>query len=201
MGLIQKKKLVGNFTPLYRVGQGYIKLVVGLGNIGTEYFGTRHNIGFEIVEEFTKNIHHAAVWGDSKDFKSQIVKLLHGDTRLVLLKPNTYMNESGQAVRLAKDYFKISLKDVIVVHDDIDIPFGEIRTKTGGGSAGHNGIKSISEAIGEDFQRVRVGVGRPENEKMDVSSFVLSKFNQQETDKIPEIITAAATRLNEIIFK
>src|SRR5436305_10757036 len=136
-------------------------LIVGLGNPGAEYAGTRHNIGFEVANVLARR------WGLPKARSKYRALLTQGRTgpggpRVAILLPQTYMNEAGQSVGPARGAFKVPLDRVLVVHDEIDLPFGEIRVRTGGGLAGHNGLKSLKEGLGNsEFTRVRVGVGRP----------------------------------------
>ncbi len=154
-------------------------LIVGLGNPGSEYDGTRHNIGFEVADELTRR------WSLPKP-KSKYRGLLTegrtgpGGPRVAILKPQTYMNEAGNSVGPARGAFKVDLDQVLVIHDEIDLPFGEIRVRTGGGLAGHNGLKSLKAGLGSaDFMRVRIGVGRPPTTDPDrVAAYVLGRFRE-----------------------
>ena len=154
-------------------------LIVGLGNPGAEYAGTRHNIGFEVANELL------ARWDLPKP-KSKYRGLFTqgrtgpGGRRVAVLEPQTFMNDAGRSVGPARGALKVELDHVLVIHDEIDLPFGEIRVKTGGGVAGHNGLKSIRQALGApDFTRVRVGVGRPPTTDPDrVAAYVLSRFKE-----------------------
>jgi PTH1 family peptidyl-tRNA hydrolase len=155
-----------------------MRLFVGLGNPGPEYSGNRHNIGFMAVDRI------AARWGFSP-WRARF----HGDTaegniggvKIMLLKPKTYMNESGRSVAEAARFFKIDLPDIVVFHDELDIAPAKIRIKAGGGNAGHNGLRSISPAVGNDYIRVRLGIGHP-GDKNIVHSYVLSDFAKSERD-------------------
>ncbi len=158
-------------------------LIVGLGNPGAEYEGTRHNIGFEVADELTNR------WGLAKPKAKYRGLLTEGRTgpggpRVAILKPQTYMNEAGDSVGPARGAFKVPLDHVLVVHDEIDLPFGEIRTRTGGGLAGHNGLKSLRQGLGSpEFTRIRIGVGRPPTTDPDrVAAYVLSRFREPKTD-------------------
>jgi PTH1 family peptidyl-tRNA hydrolase len=158
-------------------------LIVGLGNPGAEYDGTRHNIGFEVANELTRR------WGLPKPESKYRGLLTEGRTgpggpRVAILKPQTYMNEAGESVSPARGAFKVPLDRVLVIHDEIDLPFGEIRTRTGGGLAGHNGLKSLKAGLGSvDFARVRIGVGRPATTDPDrVAAYVLGRFREPKTD-------------------
>ena len=155
-----------------------MKLIVGLGNPGTQYEGTRHNIGFMIVDSFLDELK----LGPYKEkFSGLVAQGNFEKERIAILKPLTYMNESGTAVHKILDYCKILSDDMIVVHDDIDLPFGRIKIKFGGGDGGHNGIKSIIEELGSNnFGRIRVGIGRDR----DVTKHVLSNFSKTEKETI-----------------
>jgi PTH1 family peptidyl-tRNA hydrolase len=167
-------------------------LIVGLGNPGSEYDGTRHNIGFEVADELTSR------WALPRP-KSKYRGLLTegrtgpGGPRVAILKPQTYMNEAGNSVGPARGAFKVDLDRVLVVHDEIDLPFGEIRTRLGGGLAGHNGLKSLKAGLGSaDFARVRIGVGRPPTTDPDrVAAYVLGRFREPKGE-VEELIERAA---------
>ena len=145
-----------------------MKLIVGLGNPEKKYHLTRHNYGFLALDRLTQS------WTEKKQLFCQINKT----EKRVLCRPLTYMNNSGQAVQAVCSYYKIPAKDVIVVHDDLDLPLGQIKTGIFSSSAGHNGIKSIQEAIGKDFIRLRLGIGKPTNSQQDIASYVLEKFSK-----------------------
>jgi PTH1 family peptidyl-tRNA hydrolase len=157
-----------------------MKLVVGLGNIGQEYENTRHNVGFEALDFFIVNQCGALVEFQKFSKKSHIQKINFQQQQLILCKPQTYMNLSGHSVVELLSYFKITPNNLIVVHDELDIPLGSIKTKLGGGDAGHNGLKSITALIGPNYHRVRIGIGRPNHPQTDISQFVLSPFTTQE---------------------
>ena len=167
-------------------------LIVGLGNPGAEYDGTRHNIGFEVADVLSDR------WGLPKAKAKYRGLLTEGRTgpggpRVAILKPQTYMNDAGDSVGPTRGAFKVPLDRVLVVHDEIDLPFGEIRVRTGGGLAGHNGLKSLREGLGSpDFARVRIGVGRPPTTAPDrVAAYVLSRFREPKTD-VHALISEAA---------
>ncbi len=160
-------------------------LFVGLGNKGSEYKNTRHNIGFDFIDAFAEK--YSSPWSKSK-YHSDICDIRIDDTNITLIKPMTYMNESGVAVLGYKTAYKIGNSEIFVFHDELDIDFGRIKYKVGGGSAGHNGIKSIDRAIGNDFHRIRYGIGRSQNPNMEVSDYVLSKFSLDEVEKNKSII-------------
>ncbi|HTE58435.1 MAG TPA: aminoacyl-tRNA hydrolase [Verrucomicrobiae bacterium] len=173
-------------------------LVVGLGNSGKQYDGSRHNIGFASVDAFA-NSQEFEPWTDKKDLKCLLTSKVLGDTRVLIIKPTTFMNLSGEAVQKATHFYKIPVQDVIVVHDELDVAFGQIRTRVGGGSAGNNGIKSLIQHVGPDFNRVRVGIG-PAQDKMDSADFVLAKFSKEEKAHIPALTKEVISILTEYIF-
>jgi peptidyl-tRNA hydrolase, PTH1 family len=157
--------------------------VVGLGNPGSRYAGTPHNIGFEVADALI------ARWDLPRPKKKFAGELSEGRTgpggpRVAVLKPQTYMNEAGRSVGPARGSFKLELDRVLVIHDEIDLPFGDIRVRLGGGLAGHNGLKSLKRELGSaDFQRVRVGVGRPDTTDPEiVSAHVLGKWRRDSAD-------------------
>jgi peptidyl-tRNA hydrolase, PTH1 family len=173
-----------------------MKLIVGLGNPGEEYVDTRHNIGFMIVDRLSHELATpAAVWTNDSKRKAMVAKA--GD--ILLVKPLTYMNKSGVAVKGLVDYYKLAPSDVWVIHDDIDLPLGKIRIRQKGGTAGHNGVTSILEALQSDaFVRFRMGIGRGKestgvNENKNLShrsviAFVLSRFNQSEAGSLKHLV-------------
>jgi PTH1 family peptidyl-tRNA hydrolase len=151
-------------------------LLVGLGNPGPRYAGNRHNIGFMVVDAIAK-FHGIGPW--RRRFQGVAAEGPLGGARALLLLPGTYMNESGRAVAEAAHFYKIGQGDVVVFHDEIDLPAGKVRVKVGGGIAGHNGLRSISAHIGNDYRRVRIGVGRPESKER-VHGYVLDDFAKDE---------------------
>jgi PTH1 family peptidyl-tRNA hydrolase len=153
-----------------------MRLVVGLGNPGTEHVGNRHNIGFMVVEEIARR-HGFPPW--RRRFQGVATEGTIGSERVLLLLPGTYMNESGRAVGEAAHFYKLGLDDIAVVHDEVDLPLGKVRVKTGGGAAGHNGLRSITAHIGNDFRRVRVGVGHPGDKEL-MLRHVLGDFAKAE---------------------
>ena len=162
-----------------------MKVIVGLGNNGPEYTRTRHNIGFMVLDQIATN--HSAAFKTLTKFKAEVAEL-PTSPKTLLVKPTTMMNKSGEAVRALLDFYKCSPADITVVHDEADLPFGTVRTQTGGGSAGHNGIKSIIAAIGEDFNRIRIGVANEHLPLQDTADFVLGRFTSDEQDQLPGII-------------
>ena len=151
-------------------------LLVGLGNPGSRYAGNRHNIGFMVVDAIAKR-HGIGPW--RRRFQGVACEGTIGGERVLLLLPGTYMNESGRAVADAAHFYKLGLADVVVFHDEIDLEPGKVRVKAGGGIAGHNGLRSITEHIGNDYRRVRIGVGHPGAKEM-VHAHVLNDFAKHE---------------------
>ena len=157
-------------------------LIVGLGNPGPNYAKTRHNIGFMVVDELINR--QKAQKLSSSSFNGELFKF----SNHFLLKPMTFMNLSGNSIAAVKNFYKID--EVVVIHDDLDLPFGTLRFKYGGGHGGHNGLKSTDEKISKEYARVRMGIGKPEH-KGEVSSFVLSDFTQAEAEYLDKWITQA----------
>jgi PTH1 family peptidyl-tRNA hydrolase len=155
-----------------------MQLIVGLGNPGSGYAGNRHNIGFMVVDAISKR-HGLGPW--RRRFQGVAAEGPLAGERVLLLLPGTYMNESGRAVAEAANFYKLGLPDIAVVHDEIDLAPGKVRVKTGGGNAGHNGLRSISSHIGNDYRRVRIGVGHPGDKDL-VHGYVLNDFAKSERD-------------------
>jgi PTH1 family peptidyl-tRNA hydrolase len=180
-------------------GSGRAILLVGLGNPGSKYAATRHNVGFEVAAELARR------WELPKAKVKYRGLITEGRTgpggpRVAVLLPQTYMNESGDSAGPARGELHVPLEEVVVVHDEIDLPFGEIRAKLGGGAAGHNGLKSLREGLGsDDFWRVRVGVGRPDSTDPEiVSAYVLGRFNEP-AEQVSELIANAADETERLI--
>jgi PTH1 family peptidyl-tRNA hydrolase len=159
-------------------------LLVGLGNPGARYAGNRHNVGFLAVQEIAKR-HGLGPW--RRRFAGVACEGPLGGVRTLLLLPGTFMNESGRAVAEAAHYYKISPADITVFHDEIDLPPGKVRVKIGGGIAGHNGLRSISEHIGNDYRRVRIGVGHPGDKDL-VQHYVLSDFAKSDRGWVDALV-------------
>jgi PTH1 family peptidyl-tRNA hydrolase len=166
-----------------------VKLICGLGNPGAEHAGDRHNAGFLVVDRLGQRLHTAV---QSTKFDGLVGTGKLGTERLLLLKPTTYMNASGQSVGAAAHFYKVAPEDVLVVHDELDLPFGRLQLKSGGGTAGHNGLRSILASLGDEgFARLRVGVGKPEGKERTVGH-VLSGFSKEEATLLPELLERAA---------
>lgn len=171
-------------------------LIVGLGNPGREYRNTRHNIGFLAIDALAKSLNVTLGKVQSKALVGQ-GKI--GSNKVILVKPQTYMNLSGQAVSGLLNFYKISAEHLIVIHDDIDLPFGTIRIRPGGGSAGQRGVKSIIEKVGtQEFARMRLGVGRPPGQ-MEAAAYVLQPFTKEDEEFLVNFLGKAAEAANEFV--
>ena len=196
MGLFVKKSEIGSTAPLYTIGANKTILVVGLGNVGGIYEGTRHNIGFTCVDYFAMAMNFGP-WIAKKDLKCSLNMHTIGGTRIILVKPTTLMNLSGDAVQAVAHFYKIATRDILIVHDELDIDFGKIRTSLGGSAAGHNGIKSVISVLGEDFNRVRVGVGPKTPAQIDAADFVLGSFTAPQEKKVTALTKEVASIIND----
>ncbi len=170
-------------------------LFAGLGNPGRQHAGQRHNIGFMAVDAIAR-AHNAPPF--RARFQGQVSELPLGGDRAVLLKPNTFMNESGRAVGDAMRFYKLALKDVVVFHDELDIPAGTLRVKTGGGNAGHNGLRSITALCGNDYRRVRLGIGHPGAKEL-VLGYVLGSFDKDEHGWVEVMCDAVAANAADLV--
>ena len=170
-----------------------MKLIVGLGNPEERYVNTRHNLGFDVLDELTRKL-NLVDWTFDKKFKAQIIKT----PELILAKPQTFVNKSGMAVSAIVNYHKINPEDVVIIHDELDLPLGKIKVRLGGAAAGHHGVESIIESLGTDkFIRIRLGIGNLRtNEK-----FVLEPFTSGEKPKVKHMIKQALKALETILEK
>jgi PTH1 family peptidyl-tRNA hydrolase len=171
-----------------------IQLVTFLGNPGSRYEKTRHNVGFRCARHlsFSANLQ----WQNK--FQGLLASSMVGAQKVWFLKPNTYMNKSGQSVQAALSFFKLPLQALLVVHDDVELEFARFDLKEGGGLAGHNGLRSISSQLGSrQFKRLRIGVGRPV--KGDVSSYVLSPFSKEEERVLPDVLEETAAYIEALV--
>jgi PTH1 family peptidyl-tRNA hydrolase len=166
-------------------------LIAGLGNPGPRYQATRHNIGFRVIDELARQCGVAA--SSFRDrFHGELASARLGSEDVLLLKPQTFMNESGRSVQAACTFYKIKPAELIVAHDELDLPFAEVRLKKGGGDGGNRGIRSISAAIGPDYLRIRLGIGRPPPDfQGDVADFVLQSFPLAEQAIVERMIVRA----------
>lgn len=162
-----------------------MKLIVGLGNPGKEYAGTRHNVGFEVVDAFAAPLE--ATFKLQKDFKAEIAEARIGSEKVLLAKPVTFMNLSGEAVRAIKSFYKLSVEDILLVHDEMDFAPGAFAFSIGSGPAGHNGVESVQEALAtKEIARLRIGVGRPTVETKE--NYVLGRFSKEEQASITSLL-------------
>jgi PTH1 family peptidyl-tRNA hydrolase len=176
-------------VALFRPSSSVERLVVGLGNPGPAYEGTPHNVGYRVVEELSRRHGFARA---KRGFDGRCAEGAVGARPVLLLQPTTFMNDSGRSVAAAIRALKLRLEDVLVVHDHIDLPFGRLRLTEGGGSGGHNGLKSITGLIGSGYARLRVGVDRPPSTDPDVvAEYVLSPFREGRTE-VDSLVAAAA---------
>jgi len=168
-------------------------LVVGLRNPGPDYEGTRHNIGADVLDELaSRALPMPASFSAHKKTQCDVAETRFADRRVVLAAPRSYMNLSGGPVSSVAKYYSVAPTDVVVVHDEIDLDFGQVRLKRGGGEGGHNGLRSVSSSLGtRDYLRVRVGVGRPPG-RMDVADYVLKRFAKAEQPDVPFLVSDAA---------
>ncbi len=197
MGLFDRKKTnYSESQPLYTLGNNQTLLVVGLGNVGSKYDKTRHNVGFMAIDRY-RDSHDFSDWMEKNDLKCHLATGNIGSTRVILAKPTTLMNLSGESVQKIMQFYKIAEGDTLVVHDELDIDFGTIRTRVGGGSAGHNGIKSLITYTGAEFGRIRVGIGPKNPSKIDSADFVLQNFSDQQHEKLPKILKEVCALIDE----
>ncbi|PVV10579.1 MAG: aminoacyl-tRNA hydrolase [gamma proteobacterium symbiont of Ctena orbiculata] len=174
-----------------------IKLIVGLGNPGADYEATRHNVGFWFVDRLAQQ-QHQSFRSESRHL-GLVCKLTIAGKELRLLKPKTFMNRSGQAVSSLANYFRISPREILVVHDELDLEPGQVRLKTGGGHAGHNGLRDIMSALGSrDFHRLRIGIDHP-NDRHAVVNYVLGRPSKSDREAIDGAIDDAIDSLHEIV--
>lgn len=163
-------------------------LFVGLGNPGTRHADNRHNIGFMVVQAIARH-HNIAPW--RRRFQGVAVEGVIGGERLMLLLPGTFMNESGRAVQEAAHFYKLAAADIVVFHDEVDLPPAKVRVKTGGSDAGHNGLRSITAHIGNDYKRVRIGIGKPDVKEL-VPMHVLGDFSKNEWEWVEALCEVVA---------
>lgn len=202
MALFQKKPDTSSNVPLYSIGAHRTMLIIGLGNAESKYDGTRHNVGFAAIDEFAAKNEFPA-WIAKKDLKCHLTVNTLGETRVILCKPTTFVNNSGEAAQAVQHFYRVYNQHTLAVYDELAIPFGQLRTRLGGSDAGHNGVKSLITHIGEDFGRLRIGIGNQvaeKAEKADAADFVLGKFSKEEQEKLPKITREACVFITEYIF-
>ncbi len=176
-----------------------IKLIIGLGNPGPEYEKTRHNAGFWFIDALHEKYGALSPFSVNSKLNSQIAKITINNIPVLLLKPTTYMNESGNAINLVAKYYKIDPQNILVAHDELDLPVGDIRLKISGGHGGHNGLRSISQFLGtENYNRLRIGIGHPGN-KNQVTNYVLKKTSEDDFIAINNAIICAQKHIDDIL--
>jgi PTH1 family peptidyl-tRNA hydrolase len=169
-----------------------LRAIVGLGNPGPEHLTTRHNAGFWFVDLLARR--HGGEFRDYRKYSGETARITVAEQDLILLKPTTYMNRSGLSIRQLSDFFKVAADDILVAHDELDLPVGSLRLKHGGGHGGHNGLRDTIAHIGDGFWRLRLGVGHPGN-KAEVIDYVLTRAPRAEEDLILEAVNTAADNL------
>jgi PTH1 family peptidyl-tRNA hydrolase len=199
MPFLYKESEINKNLPTYSIGLSKTILVVGLGNIGKEFSNTRHNLGFICLDFFVESSKFEP-WVNKKNLFTVLSNGNIGDTRILAAKPATFMNNSGKAINQVMNFYKLSNDQIIVVHDELDIPLGQIKTKSSGSSAGHNGVQAIIDQIGNDFKRIRLGIGPKSPVKIDSADFVLAKFNKTEQTHLKSLSKEVTAILNEFIF-
>jgi PTH1 family peptidyl-tRNA hydrolase len=168
-------------------------LIVGLGNPGAEYAKTRHNAGFLVVERLAEQ--WKSGWANERKFVSRIAKAERSGKKILLCEPQTFMNLSGEAVGALVKYYQLTVDKVLIVVDDADLPFGEIRLRPGGGSGGHHGLESVTQHLGsKEYARLRVGIGR-KNEVREITNHVLGKFDATEQELLEKVLSRVASQL------
>jgi len=174
-----------------------VKLVVGLGNPGTRYEGTRHNVGFMVADSLMQRCDRPTSY--QARFDGSFARAGLDDQALALLKPQTFMNRSGRSVSQAMDFYKLGIEDLFVMHDDLDLAFGVVRVKTGGGSGGHRGLESCFAELGSrEFSRIRIGIGRPAPGG-DPTDYVLGKFDDEQQAELPDVVQLATEAAQEAV--
>lgn len=183
-----------------------MKLIVGLGNPQDKYANTRHNLGFEVIDEYArKKLEPGIIWQKEEKFKAEVIKI----EKNLLIKPQTYMNNSGMAISLISNYFKIQPEDIIIIHDELDLPLGQIKIRLGGAAAGHHGVESIISALNTDkFIRIRLGIGNLKTklsergrEHISAEKFVLEPFMHGEKAQVKHMIKKALKALDLLLEK
>lgn len=199
MALFQRRPDAGHAVQYYTLGQNKHILIVGLGNPGKEYENTRHNIGFMTLDAFTESNGFDS-WVNKKDLRCLMATARLGNTQVVAIKPTTFMNLSGEAVQAVAHFYKVPVERILAVYDEIDIPFGQIRLRIGGSSAGHNGVKSLIQHIGEGFGRVRIGIGPKDPPQIDSADFVLARFSSEQQNQLKNLTRETSSILSEYAF-
>ena len=201
MGLFQNRPQTSDPVNYVTIGMNKTMLLVGLGNIGPEYEGTRHNIGFMCLDGFVASQDGMEAWINKKDLKCHLASGRLGDTRVYAIKPTTFMNLSGEAVQAAAAFYKIPPENIVIVHDELDVDFGQVRMRIGGSAAGHNGIKSVTQSLGtEEYGRVRIGIGPKKPARIPSEKFVLQAFSSDEQLQLRNLTQEVNAVLSEYAY-
>lgn len=201
MALFQRQPItISQYVPYSISLEENHFLFVGLGNPGKEYIPTRHNIGFLAIDNFALNRKFPDFKNSSK-FEGQLSENIIESNRITLLKPQSFMNNSGSSIQKVSSFYKIKPENIIVIHDELDVPFGQIRTRVGGNDAGHNGIKSVISHLGNNFGRIRIGIKNELYHKSEAKDFVLKSFTKEEKNNLQYILSESNSILEEVIYK
>lgn len=175
-----------------------VKLILAQGNPGQQFDGTRHNAGFFMIDLFARA--HDASWSEKTKFAADVAELTVEGEKVILAKPRTYYNETGRAARSVADFYKLDpAHDILVIHDELALPFGTLRTRSGGSDAGNNGVKSLNAALGQDYKRIRIGIWNELRERMDDVDFVLGKFSKEEAESLPKLYELVEGQISAFI--
>jgi len=200
MSWLQQRPQTSDPTNFVTIGLNKTILLVGLGNPGAEYDLTRHNVGFMCLDEYVAQTAEMEPWVAKKSLKSLVSTGRIGENRVIAIKPTTFMNLSGEAVQEVVQFYKVSPENIVVLHDELDVDFGQIRMRLGGSSAGHNGIKSVSQHIGENYGRIRIGIGPKKPARIKSEAFVLQTFSPEEQAQLPNLKRETTAIITEYLF-
>lgn len=175
-----------------------MKLILAQGNPGSQYAATRHNAGFYMIDAFGNA--QGATWIEKSKFTALIAEVHIDGEKVILAKPTTYYNETGRSARAIADFYKSDpAEDILVIHDELALPFGTVRTRSGGSDAGNNGVKSLNAALGQEYKRIRIGIWNEGREKMDDVDFVLGRFSREETEALPKLYELVQQQIEAFI--
>lgn len=175
-----------------------MKLIFAQGNPGPQYDGTRHNAGFYMIDRFAGE--QGGIWNEKSKYAALISELNVGGEKILLAKPTTFYNETGRSARALADFYKLDpAEDILVIHDELALPFGTVRTRSSGSDAGNNGIKSLNVALGQDYRRIRIGIYNGLRDRVDDVDFVIGKFSKEEAGKLPEIYAIVKEKFDAFI--